>query len=139
MFIFCGCIAVAGVVLLAIPNVPFLATLGVCVFAVLIALRAWFNVRFLVYRVTTDRVEVERGFIAKRLDNLDMFRVQDVRLNIGILDRLVGIGNVNVISTDKTTPTMTIRGLPDARTVYERLKREALRADRRRGVLHVES
>lgn len=138
-FIFCGFVGLGGFVLLIVPDVPFLAALGVWAFAALAAFLAWFNVRFLVYRVTTERVEIEKGWIAKRIENLDMFRVLDVRLNIGVFDRLVGIGNVNVISSDKTTPNVTIRGLRNARDVYERLKREALRADRRRGVIHVET
>jgi membrane protein YdbS with pleckstrin-like domain/predicted RNA-binding Zn-ribbon protein involved in translation (DUF1610 family) len=138
-FIFCGFVALGGFIILIVPDVPFLAALGVWAFAALVAFLSWFNVRFLVYRVTTERVEIEKGWISKRIENLDMFRVLDVRLNIGVFDRLVGIGNVNVISSDKTTPNVTIRGLHNAREVYERLKRESVRADRRRGVIHVET
>jgi membrane protein YdbS with pleckstrin-like domain len=138
-FVFSGIIAIGGFVLLAIPDVPFAAAGGVWCFAGLVAFAAWFHVRFLVYRVTTERVEIERGWIGKSIENLDMFRVLDVRLSIGLFDRLVGMGNVNVISSDKTTPNVTIRGLPNARYVYDRLKREAVHADRRRGVLHVET
>jgi membrane protein YdbS with pleckstrin-like domain len=105
----------------------------------LVAFSAWYNVRFLVYCVTTERIEVGRGWIAKKIENLDLFRVLDVRLKVGILDCLVGIGNVSVISTDKSTPSVMIRGLPNARAVYDRLKHEAVRADRRRGVVHVET
>lgn len=107
--------------------------------AVLLALRAWWSVRYLVYRVTTDRVELERGLLSKRLDNLDLFRVTDVQLRIGIAERLVGVGSIVLISTDKTTPQLVIAGVPGARQIYENLKRESLRADKRRGVLHMET
>lgn len=138
-FVLSGIIALGGLILCFVPDVPAVAALGVWAFAALLAFAAWFKVRFLVYRVTTERVEIERGWIGKRIENLDMFRVLDVRLNIGLFDRLVGIGNVKVISSDKTTPSVIIRGLPNARMVYDRLKREAVRADRRRGVVHVET
>lgn len=107
--------------------------------AAILAAKAWWRVRFLVYCVTNECVEVERGLISKHLDNLDMFRVTDIMLTIRLTDRIVGIGNVVLCTTDKTNPTLTIRGIPAPRRVYDRLKREAIRADRRHGVLHMET
>lgn len=57
--------------------------------AAILAAKAWWRVRFLVYRVTNERVEVERGLISKHLDNLDMFRVTDIKLNVRLTDRIV--------------------------------------------------
>lgn len=107
--------------------------------AALGALRSWWIVRFMVYRITNLRIEVERGLISKRIENIDLFRVQDVQLQISIIDRAIGIGSVLVKSTDKTTPTIKIRGVPEPRRIYDDLKRESLAADRRAGVVHVET
>ncbi|MEP0846035.1 MAG: PH domain-containing protein [Phycisphaerae bacterium] len=106
--------------------------------SLLYGLACWWRVRFTIYRVTTERVEVERGLVSKRIDNIDLFRINDVQLRIGILDRLQGIGTVVLRTTDETHPRLDLRGVPNPRRIYERVKTEALRADRRRGVIHVE-
>ena len=97
------------------------------------------NVKFIVYRVTTERIETEKGWISKKIDNVDLFRVKDVRLQIGIFDRLIGIGDVGILSSDMTDPSISLRGLHDPRPLYDRLKKETVRADRRRGVVHMDS
>jgi membrane protein YdbS with pleckstrin-like domain len=138
---YCVCllIAGAGVVLAAIPGMPWPAGAAVVVFAMLLAL--WFCVDLLCtrYHITTERIEVEQGCIAKRVDNLDLFRARDITLSVGVLDRIMGIGNVVVMSTDATNQVLTLAGLPRARHIYDRLKQELNRADRERGVVHVET
>jgi hypothetical protein len=42
------------------------------------------------YRVTVDRVEWARGIFEKQIDNIDMFRVIDLRLYRSFSDSLVG-------------------------------------------------
>lgn len=112
---------------------------AVVVLALIVAARAWWRVRFLIYRISTSRVEVERGCISKRIENLEMYRVTDIQLNIGLFERLVGVGSITLITTDKTTPRLTIAGVPRPRALYETLKQEIVRADKRRGVVHLET
>lgn len=138
-FIFCAILTLFGLGLLAAPEMPKGVPFGIIAFAALIALVCYTDVRFTTYKVSTERIEVERGWISKRLDNLDLFRVKDIRLSIGILDRILGIGNVVLVSRDSTDPVLALKGLHDPRPLYDRLKKETIRADRRRGVVHIES
>lgn len=138
-FIFCAILALIGLGLFATPEMPKGVPFGVLAFAGLIALACYIDVRFTTYKVSTERIEVERGWISKRLDNLDLFRVKDIRLSIGILDRILGIGNVVLVSRDSTDPVLALKGLHNPRPLYDRLKKETIRADRRRGVVHIES
>lgn len=120
-------------------EMPTVLPLGIVGFAGLIAIACYIDVRFTTYKVTTERIELERGWISKRVDNLDLFRAKDIRLSIGILDRVLGIGNVIVVSRDSTDSVLALKGLHDPRPLYDRLKKEFVRADRRRGVVHIES
>lgn len=146
-FIGCSLMGLLGLVLWLVGlfgNVRDFDGIGWVGFSILglgavIAIAAYIKVRFTHFRVTTERIEVERGWISKQVDHLDLFRMKDVRVGISIFDRIVGIGTVTVISTDKSTPTLRIYGIFDSRRLYDQLKQEAVRADRRRGVVHVEA
>jgi uncharacterized membrane protein YdbT with pleckstrin-like domain len=90
------------------------------------------------YRISPDRIEYERGVLSRSTDNLDMFRVTDVRLQCTLLDRLWGIGTVEVMSSDETHPILYLAKIRNPRNAYDVLKRASLSADQRRGVVHME-
>lgn len=112
---------------------------GMLLLSVICAVNAYINLRYIQYHVTTERIELERGWLSRRVDNLDLFRLKDVRVSQGIFDRIVGIGTVTVISRDSTDPIIQLTGVFRPRELYDRLKQEAVRADRRRGVVHIDS
>jgi hypothetical protein len=90
------------------------------------------------YEVTPDRIEWSRGILDRRVDNLDMFRVIDIKLRRSILDCLLGIGTVVVVSKDDSDPQFEFRKVRYPRELYDILKQASLAADRRRSVIHVE-
>ncbi len=102
-----------------------------------------FGYRYLVFKnrrfvVTTDRIESYRGLFSRSMDNIDMWRVNDLRFHQSFSQRLVGVGVVFVESTDATDPTLVIGPVPKAKDLYQRLREAVLEADRRRGVVHIE-
>ena len=109
-------------------------TLGV---AVVLAGKVWV-VKTTGYRITTDRIQFERGLLSRRVDNIDMFRIKDLAMHQSVWERLLGIGSITLMSTDATDPEFVISDIPNPRHVYDVLSQEALRADRRRGVVHLE-
>ncbi len=90
------------------------------------------------YEITPDRIEWSRGVLNRRIDNLDMFRVVDIKLNRSLLDCVLGIGTVVVVSKDDSDPKFEFRKVRYARELYDILKQSSLDADRRRSVIHVE-
>jgi uncharacterized membrane protein YdbT with pleckstrin-like domain len=90
------------------------------------------------YEVSTDRIEWSRGLLDRRVDNLDMFRVIDLKLRRSLLDCIVGIGTVTVITTDKTDPEFTFEKIRDSRKLYDAIKKASLDADRRNNAIHLE-
>ena len=97
----------------------------------LFLLRAWYLVAATRYRLTTQRLFVQTGLIAKNLEEVELFRVKDVTLRQGVLDRLLGTGTVTVLSTDDTAPVLEIQGILHPLDAKERI-RTAFRAARQR-------
>ncbi|MGI6497194.1 MAG: PH domain-containing protein [Kiritimatiellia bacterium] len=119
-------------------GIPGLVALLVGLSAVLYWIYKWIVLKSRVFRITNDRVEFEQGILSKSVHNMDMWRVQDIAFNQSLLQRLLGLGRVLILSSDKDTPILNIGPIHNARALYERLKKIQIEADRRRGVIHFE-
>ena len=86
--------------------------------------------RSIVFRITTQRIEIERGYLAKRYESLDLFRVKDVVLEQGLIDRMRSVGRLTIYSTDSVAPVLSIGPIAGARPLYEKL-RDAVAHSRR--------
>jgi len=96
------------------------------------------RLKMMYYEVTPDRIEWSRGILDRRVDNLDMFRVVDLKLRRSILDCIVGVGTVNLVTTDKTDPSFEFEKVSDSRELYDTIKKASLEADKSTGVVHLE-
>jgi uncharacterized membrane protein YdbT with pleckstrin-like domain len=90
------------------------------------------------YEVTADRIEWARGVFDRHVDNIDMFRVVDLKLRRSLLECLLGIGTVIVITTDESDPEFEFAKVSRCRPLYDTLKEAGLNADKKRNVVHVE-
>ncbi len=57
------------------------------------------------YEVSPDRIEWTRGIFSRKIDNLDMFRIIDLKLHRSLVDCILGIGTVTLVTKDKSDPT----------------------------------
>jgi uncharacterized membrane protein YdbT with pleckstrin-like domain len=90
------------------------------------------------YEVTPDRIEWSRGVFDRHVDNIDMFRVVDLKLRQSLLECLFGIGTVILITTDESDPEFEFVKVNRCRSLYAALKEAGLNADKKRNVVHVE-
>ena len=91
------------------------------------------------YRITTRRIVVETGVLSKRMEQIDLYRVNDYTVDRPFSQRLLGSGNLFLKTFDKTTPELRIVEIKtDVVTLYEQL-RQATEKDRAaRGVRMVD-
>ena len=112
--------------------------LGIALAVVAVLLIKTVRLKMTYYQVSPDRVEWSRGILDRRVDNLDMFRVIDLKLRRTVFDCIFGIGSVALITTDKTDPQFVFEKMRDSRRLYDIIKKASLEADRRTGVVHLE-
>ncbi len=123
---------------LAIGRYRVLIGLALGAIVILVFIVKVIKLKTVYYEVTADRVEWSRGILDRRVDNLDMFRVIDLKMRRSLLDCMLGIGTVALITTDKTDPNFVFKKVRDSRALYDIIKRASLDADRRTGVVHLE-
>ena len=95
-----------------------LAYLIAVLFCWLVLPLGWALWRFLAtarhrYTLTNARLLEESGVLVKRLEAVELYRVKDISVSGTMLQRLFGRGQVIVVSTDATTPTMVLNAVPD--------------------------
>jgi membrane protein YdbS with pleckstrin-like domain len=121
-----------------IAKYRFLLGLGVfIVVCVILFYKAW-KIRMTHYEVSPDRIEYGEGVFDRRVDNIDMFRVVDIKLRRNVLDCMVGVGTVILTTSDKNQPEFEFKKIKDSRELYDTIKKASLSADRRTNVIHME-
>ena len=114
--------------------------LGLCtifVVGLILFYKAW-KIRMTHYEVSPDRIEYGEGVFERKVDNLDMFRVVDIKLRRNVLDCVVGVGTVILTTSDKSHPEFEFKKIKNSRELYDTIKKASLSADRRTNVVHVE-
>ena len=89
------------------------------------------------FRLTNERLFVERGLLSRSIDQTELIRVDDVRVYKSPVNLLCRIGTVEVLSTDVSDGKLRIEGIEHCEQVAEAI-RKSMRALRKRS-LYVEN
>lgn len=111
-----------------ILGIVLLAAFGL---GLIFLLDVWVRRRAIQYRLTNQRLFVRTGFISRKVDELELYRIKDVKVNQSIFQRLLGFGSITVLSSDDSTPELTLIGISKPDEVKETI-RTCYRAARRK-------
>ncbi len=92
------------------------------------------------YRITSQRVIVDRGLFGKTLDQLDIYRISDFVVDRPFSQRMMGTGNIRLKTLDHSSPEVVLSALStDVLALYERMRAAVEQAKDRRNVRLVEN
>jgi membrane protein YdbS with pleckstrin-like domain len=83
------------------------------------------------YRITNQRMVIESGIFSRSIEEIDMRTVEDLQFQQSVLERLLGIGDITVIASDRTQAQTRLLGLPRPRELRELLRNSAYQATNR--------
>ena len=85
------------------------------------------------YRLSEDRLFCETGFFNIKSDEVLLYRVRDLQLNMSLGQRIFGVGTVCVVSSDKSIPHLDLKNVKHPREVKELIHKHVEAAkDKRR-------
>ncbi len=93
--------------------------------------------RSVAWMVSSRRIEIERGFLSRRIDTLELWRIKDVEFRQNLWERMVGASTIIVTARDEVDPVVQLRGMPGDRSVFDQLSNAVLVARQQRGVMNV--
>jgi hypothetical protein len=90
------------------------------------------------YTVTSERLRVISGMVARRVENFELIRIQDIDFKQGLTERMFGIGDITIRGADPSNPDIKLRNVSNPEEVYEIMRRAWLEARKRHGLKFTE-
>ncbi|HEX4286799.1 MAG TPA: PH domain-containing protein [Terracidiphilus sp.] len=115
------------------PYVWYLS-LSLVVACFLICLVFFIKSRRIHYRITTQRIKLERGLLSKVQESLELFRIDHFELRKPIGSRLLGQSSLHLYSSDAELKNFSIYGVPHLEALADELRDCQLRERARRSL-----
>lgn len=134
-------VIVAGAVALGSSAVPGSLVTGIALVALVplaLAVWKWVVVKTTQYELTTQRLRTRRGVFNKHLDELELYRVRDYKLEQPFFLRLFGLYTVILQTSDKSNPTLVLKAIRRGDVLREQMRTYVEEARQRRGVREID-
>ena len=79
------------------------------------------------YTLTTHKLEIQQGILSTTVRNIPLSKVQDVTVTAGIVDRMLGIGDVTIDNASEGLGRVIIKGVRDPKRYADLLLAELRR------------
>jgi uncharacterized membrane protein YdbT with pleckstrin-like domain len=117
-------------------------TLLLCLVGIglLIVLAKWIQNLAATYEVTDDRLIIRRGIFMKSIDEIELYRVKDIRIDFSLINQWAGIGTITITSSDETTrrAPLVLPHIENAQHRREELRRLVDAARQKRHVREID-
>ena len=82
----------------------------------------WLVTRSTIYTLTDQRLKFTVGVFNKVTQDLELYRVRDTKFQQSVFERMVGLGEIVIFTTDETSPVISLAYIREAETVREQLR-----------------
>lgn len=76
-------------------------------------------ISFTKYSIENDRLFVETGFFTTHIDEVLLYRIQDMSVRISLGQKLFGVGTISIVSTDKSLSNFDLVNIKKPKVVKE--------------------
>jgi uncharacterized membrane protein YdbT with pleckstrin-like domain len=105
-----------------------LALVAIQIIELLLALA---RLKSTIYTITNQRITIERGMLSKSFSEIDLRYLDESQFQQGLADRLLGIGRITLVSSDKTLPVYALDAIENPRAVRETIRAAAYQVSQR--------
>jgi len=88
------------------------------------ALVYYFQTRCKVFELTTQRFKITSGVFTKTTETLELYRVKDIETRQPFFSRLVGIENVQMTTSDASSPIVLVDAVPSSVGFADKLRNQ---------------
>ena len=90
---------------------------------IILPLIVYLRTRFTIYELTEERFREKTGVLSQKIEELELYRVRDYTVEKPFIMRLFGLGNLILVTSDKTNPKIylyAIRNVESVRDVFRK-------------------
>src|SRR6476646_2502283 len=91
---------------------------------IFIALARYLQTKCKIFELTTQRLKITSGVFTKVTDTLELYRVKDIETRQPFFSRFVGIENVQMTTSDASSPSVLIEAVPSNVRFADKLRNQ---------------
>lgn len=91
-----------------------------------------------VYELTTERLKISEGVFTKVTDTLELYRVKDIETRQPFSFRIMGIENVQLNTSDASSPSILIDAIPHAVGLGDQIRNQVETIRQQKGVREID-
>jgi uncharacterized membrane protein YdbT with pleckstrin-like domain len=102
-----------------IPNIPYFVVMS---WTIILPLYRYLKTRFISYSFSEDRMIIKEGILSQSVNEIELYRIRDYSVFKPFLLRIFGLGHLQIVSSDRTSPTLTLRAIHQPESVMSQLR-----------------
>src|SRR5437588_10928669 len=105
---------------------------------IFIAGKRYLQTKCKVYELTSERIKMSEGVFSKVTDTLELYRVKDIETQQPFVYRLCGIENVQLNTSDTSSPFLIIQAIPHRVGLGDKIRNQVEIIRQQKGVREID-
>ena len=105
---------------------------------IFIAGKRYLQTKCRVYELTSERLKIAEGVFSKVTDTLELYRVKDIETRQPFLYRLCGIENVQLNTSDTSSPFVLAEAIPHQVGLADKIRNQVETIRQQKGVREID-
>ena len=105
---------------------------------IFIAGKRYLQTKCRVYELTSERLKMSEGVFSKVTDTLELYRVKDIETRQPFVYRLCGIENVQLNTSDTSSPFVPIQAIPHHVGLGDKIRNQVETIRQQKGVREID-
>lgn len=105
---------------------------------ILMAVGQYLQTKNRIYELTTERLKTSQGVFSRVIETLELYRVKDLETRQPFLSRIVGIENIELTTSDASSPLVVIRAVQSAAGLPDKIRNQVEAVRAQKGVREVD-
>jgi membrane protein YdbS with pleckstrin-like domain len=105
---------------------------------IIVPLSQYLKTRFTIYQLFPQTIVLKTGILSQSIDNIELYRVRDYSIEKPFLLRFFGLGNIVLITTDKSMGNFMLHAIKEPENVYNQIRNLVESSRKRTGTREVD-
>ena len=105
---------------------------------IILPLIVYLRTRFTIYELTEERFREKTGILSQKIEELELYRVRDYTIEKPFIMRLFGLGNLILVTSDKTNPKIYLYAIRNVESVRDLFRKNVEATRKQTGTKEVD-
>ena len=98
----------------------------------------YLKTRFTVYELTDERIKLKTGILSQEIDECELYRIRDYKIVKPFFQRIFGLGNIELITSDRSNVRINLNGIKDPENLYNIIRDNVEKVRRKTGTREID-